>query len=220
MVYGLWHVVPHRGLIIWSGIMLSVLVLRAVSYGLYRRHVATRPTSTFWTSAFTAGSAASGALWGAIGVLLFPSESLEYQLFILFILMGMGAGAVTSLTAYMPAFYAFLPICLLPISVVLFQQSDPIHTALAIMTIAYVAGLTFFGRTLNKALTESLSLRFENIELVQELSVQRDEAERANIAKRNFSRLRATICASRCTRFGFSLRHSASVSSIPKCEKS
>jgi signal transduction histidine kinase/CheY-like chemotaxis protein len=120
------------------------------------------------------------------GMFLFPPESLEYQLFILFILMGMGAGAISSLTAYMPAFYAFLPISLLPISVMLFRQSEPIHTALAVMTIAYVAALSFFGRTLNKALTESLSLRFENIDLVQELSVQRDEAERANIAKSKF----------------------------------
>jgi signal transduction histidine kinase len=100
--------------------------------------------------------------------------------------MGMGAGAVTSLTAYMPAFYAFLPVSLLPISVVLFQENEPIYIALGVMTIAYVAGLSFFGRTLNRALTETLSLRFENLELVQELSVQRDEAERANIAKSKF----------------------------------
>jgi signal transduction histidine kinase len=86
----------------------------------------------------------------------------------------------------MPAFYAFLPICLVPISVVLFDQGAPIHTALAVMTLAYVTGLSFFGRTLNRALTESLSLRFENVDLVHELSVQRDEAERANIAKSKF----------------------------------
>jgi two-component system, sensor histidine kinase len=186
MVYGLSDVVPHSGLVIWASAMVFLLALRGASYWLYRRRGASNPRSTFWTTAFTIGSAASGALWGAVGVFLFPPDALEYQLFILFILMGMGAGAVTSLTAYMPAFHAFLPICLLPISVVLFQQTEPIHTALGIMTIAYVAGLTFFGRTLNKALTESLSLRFENVELVQELSVQRDEAQRANIAKSKF----------------------------------
>jgi signal transduction histidine kinase len=186
MVYGLWNVVPHEGLVVWGCIMVAVLAVRGMTYGVYRRYAGAHPSSTHWTAGFTVGSALSGALWGAVGVFLFPSESLEYQLFILFILMGMGAGAVTSLTAYMPAFYAFLPICLLPISVVLFQQAEPIHTALGVMTVAYVAGLSFFGRTLNRALTESLSLRFENIELVQELSVQRDEAERANIAKSKF----------------------------------
>jgi signal transduction histidine kinase/CheY-like chemotaxis protein len=186
MVYGLWDVVSRAHLVIWASTMVGVLALRGASYALYRRHAASVSASRVWTRGFTIGSAASGALWGAVGVFLFPTDSLEYQLFILFILMGMGAGAVTSLTAYMPAFYAFLPICLLPISVVLFRQSEPIHTALAVMTLAYVAGLSFFGRTLNKALTESLSLRFENVDLVQELSVQRDEAERANIAKSKF----------------------------------
>jgi two-component system, sensor histidine kinase len=186
MVYGLWDVVAHDGLVIWACAMLAVLALRAGSYWLYRRRAEPHATSILWTAAFTIGSGLAGALWGAAGVFLFPSDALEYQLFILFILMGMGAGAISSLTAYMPAFYAFLPISLLPISVMLFREGEPIHMALAIMTIAYVAALSFFGRTLNKALTESLSLRFENIDLVQELSVQRDQAERANIAKSKF----------------------------------
>jgi hypothetical protein len=137
MVYGLWDVVAHDGLVIWACAMLAVLALRAGSYWLYRRRAEPHATSILWTAAFTIGSGLAGALWGAAGVFLFPSDALEYQLFILFILMGMGAGAISSLTAYMPAFYAFLPISLLPISVMLFREGESIHMALAIMTIAY-----------------------------------------------------------------------------------
>jgi signal transduction histidine kinase len=186
MVYGLWSVVPRSSLITWACVMTVVLAVRSASYWAYRRNEAADPHSNRWAAVFTLGSALSGALWGTAGVFLVPEHALGYQLFMLFILMGMGAGAVTSLTAYMPAFYAFLPTCLLPISIVLFRENEPIYIALGVMTIAYVAGLSFFGRTLNRALTETLSLRFENLELVQELSVQRDEAERANIAKSKF----------------------------------
>ena len=186
MVYGLWSVVPASTLVIWACVMTAVLAVRGASYWAYRRYGLADPHSNRSTLVFTLGSALSGALWGAAGVFLVPENALAYQLFILFILMGMGAGAVTSLTAYMPAFYAFLPVSLLPISVVLFRENEPIYIALGVMTIAYVAALSFFGRTLNRALTETLSLRFENLELVEELSVQRDEAERANIAKSKF----------------------------------
>src|SRR5689334_6102108 len=127
MVYGLWSIVPASTLVIWACVMTAVLAVRGASYWAYRRHGLADPHCNRSALIFTLGSALSGALWGAAGVLLVPENALAYQLFILFILMGMGAGAVTSLTAYMPAFYAFLPVSLLPISVLLFRENEPIY---------------------------------------------------------------------------------------------
>jgi two-component system, sensor histidine kinase len=185
MIYGLWRVEPSRGLLVWAGAAAATLALRAAYYLAYRRR-ALEPARAVWSRGAVICSAASGALWGAAGLFLFPSGLLQYQLFILFILMGMGAGAVSSLTAYMPAFYAFVPAALLPIGARLMPINDPIHIALGVMTFAYVGGLSFFARTINRTITESLSLRFENIDLVRELSEQRDEAERANVGKSKF----------------------------------
>ena len=75
---------------------------------------------------------------------------------------------------------------LLPIGTRLVLINDPIHIALGVMTFAYVGGLSFFARTIHRTIIESLNLRFENIDLVRELSEQRDEAERANVAKSKF----------------------------------
>jgi two-component system, sensor histidine kinase len=185
MVFALWDVVAQTGLMVWGGAMVLVLAARAALGWGYRRTALHSPHH-LWAVGFTAGAGATGVLWGVVGAFMFPADSLDHQMFILFILMGMGAGAITSLTAYMPALHAYLPISLLPISVVLVRIGDPIHIALGIMTFAYVAGLTFFARTINRAFIDSLSLRFENIDLVQALSEQRDEAERANIAKSMF----------------------------------
>ena len=185
MVFGLWDEVSNSNLIVWLSIMGVVLVARALLYWMHRTK-ARDPGGKMWALGFTLGSGVSGMLWGAVGIFLFPHESLEYQIFILFILMGMGAGAMSSLTAYLPALYAYLPISLLPMGVMLIRVNDPIHIALGIMTFAYVGALIFFAHTINKALIESFSLRFRNIDLIQELSMQRDEAERANIAKSKF----------------------------------
>jgi signal transduction histidine kinase/CheY-like chemotaxis protein len=182
--FGLWGVVSPVLLTAWGGAMLFSLLARAV-LGL-AFHRSSDPSRRIWGTGFAVGSGLTGAIWGLAGVLLLPPESLEYQLFILFVLMGLGAGAITTLTAYMPAFHAFLPVSLLPIGVTMIFGGDRIHIALGIMTITYVAGLTFFARILNRTFVESLSLRFENVDLVQALSVQRDEAERANVAKSKF----------------------------------
>ena len=183
--YGLESVVPRAALAIWGAVAIVALALRFAFYLAFRRARSRRAYESLARGAVIC-SAVSGTVWGAAGFFLFLPESLEYQLFILFVLMGMGAGAISSLTAYMPAFYAFLPVCLIPIGLQLLDVGDPIHVALGTMTFAYLAALSFFARTLNRTIIESLRLRFQNIDLVRELSEQRDTAERANIAKSKF----------------------------------
>ena len=65
MVYGLWDVVSRERLVIWATAMFLVLVLRGASYVLYRRYAASLSSTRVWTSGFTIGSGASGALWGS-----------------------------------------------------------------------------------------------------------------------------------------------------------
>lgn len=67
---------------------------------------------------------------------------------------------------------------MLPAAATLFTRYDPIHIALALMTIVYAAALAFFGRTINKALMELLGLRSQNIDRVRELSEPRDDLVR------------------------------------------
>lgn len=185
IVYGLLAVVPTEALVIWASAALLALVLRLQFYLMFRRADSNASHEGLARGAVIC-SAVSGALWGSAGLFLFPAGSLEYQLFILFVLMGMGAGAVSSLTAYMPAFYAFLPVCLIPIGLQLFGVGDPIHLALGTMTFAYLGGLCFFARTLNRTIVDSLRLRFQNIDLVRQLSEEKDAADRANIGKSKF----------------------------------
>ncbi len=185
MIYGLWGIVAQTRLILWISAMMTVLVARLLSYIAYRRR--NSPDSSMpYAVIFTIGTGLTGLLWGSAGVVLFPVQGLEYQLFILFILLGMGAGAVLSLSTYLPAFYAFFPITMLPTSLVLFLQNGPIYTALAIMTLVYVIALSFFAHNINRSLRLTLSLRFENVQLVEQLRQQKEEAVEANSAKSRF----------------------------------
>lgn len=94
----------------------------------------------------------TGLLWGAGSVMLFPAEGLEYQLLILFVLVRMGAGSVSSVTTYLPAFFAFFSISMIPIAIELFTVGEPIYLALGIMTIAYIIAISYSGLDLNRTL--------------------------------------------------------------------
>ena len=185
LLFGLWKVVPQSQLNIWMSLMVLLIAVRAATYFVYRRNVDSAQTRRYGTY-FVIGTGLTGLLWGISGVMLFPSNELNYQLLILFVLVGMGAGSVSSLTVYLPAFFAYFPVSMLPVAIVLFMQGDSIHLALGVMTIAYIIAISYFGINLNRSLVQSLRLRFENMELVEQLRQQKDEAEHANLSKTKF----------------------------------
>ncbi len=187
MLHGLWGIVSQDRLSLWMGLMLLVLAVRLLTYMAYRRTAGDGGGGGGHAAfIFTLGTGLTGLLWGSASVALFPEQGLEYQLFIMFILMGMGAGAVLSLSAYLPAFYAFFPVSMLPSSGMLFLQDDPIHTALAVMTVVYVGALSYFAHNINRSQRLTLTLRFENVQLVEQLRRQKEEAVQANSAKTRF----------------------------------
>jgi signal transduction histidine kinase/CheY-like chemotaxis protein len=185
LMFGLWNVVSKTTLVIWMALMLLVIVARIIVYVDFRRHFKAELVQRYGLY-FIVGTGLTALVWGIGGVLLFPVEKLEYQLFILFVLVGMGAGAVSSLTAYLPAFYAFLPISMLPIAIKFYFVGGPIHVSLAMMCTVYIIALSYFALKINRTLKQSLKLGFENIDLVKQLHQQKDRAERANKAKSKF----------------------------------
>jgi len=185
MLYGLWGVVSQAALTIWMTLLLIVVTVRVLTLASYRRYFKPEHAKRHGLY-FILGSGVAGLLWGVGAVVLYPDQGIEYQLFILVILVGMGAGSMSSLTTYLPAFFAYFPTSLLPISILLMMGGDPLHLSLGIMAVAYVIALTYFALNINRSLIQSLELRFENIELVEQLRQQKDEAEQANIAKSKF----------------------------------
>jgi len=183
--YGLWDVASHTALVVWMSLIVSVAAIRSWLYFFYQRHIDLHNAQRV-IRFFVIGSAASGVIWGIGVAVLFPAEQLEYQLFLLFFLVGMGTGSMLTLTAYLPVFFAYFPASMLPVGIVLFSANDPIHLSLGIMTFVFVILLSYIGVKANRTLKQTLRLRFENIHLVEQLREQKDEAELANSAKSKF----------------------------------
>lgn len=185
LALALWGITAPTVLGSWCAALAVVAVLRALSFWSYRRSAVDRYEAR-WRTYAVLGAAGSGLVWGVGGAVLYPAGSFEYQLLVLFVLVWLGAGAVTSLSVYLPAFFAYFPFSMLPITGSLLTQADRIHVVLGIIAIIYVVALSFYARGLNRSLVETLKLRFENVDLVAELARKSDEAERANVGKSKF----------------------------------
>ncbi|MGH9428313.1 MAG: hypothetical protein ACRD2L_18670 [Terriglobia bacterium] len=91
----LWNNIFHGILLSWLICIQLTALLRCVLLMKYRR----KPDAENWGPWFFAGTLVSGLCWGAAGVLLFPGHSVPHQTFLAFVLGGMSAGAVTTLSA-------------------------------------------------------------------------------------------------------------------------
>lgn len=185
IVVGLWDVVPVTRLVIWGGVAMFLVALGLVAFIVYPRRILD-PSSQNWLNVGTLWLATVGVVWGAAGVLLFPPHRLEHQVLLILAIGGLSAGAVPTLGAYLPWFYALFPVTVLPLAIRLLLSPEPKHLTIGMWVLVYAAGIIGSAHVVNRTFSKSLRLQFENADLAQELAVQRDEAERANSAKSKF----------------------------------
>ncbi|MEH6608558.1 MAG: hybrid sensor histidine kinase/response regulator [Halioglobus sp.] len=185
LVYAFWDLVAHTTLLGWMAAMLLMLCARLSVYFLFKRRFDESKLKRYQTFLIL-GSASAGIIWGAGGLIMFLPDQLEYQLLILLSLLGMASGSAFSLSIYLPAYFAFVPLMLMPITVQLLLGGDNVHIALASVTLIFLVAQTIFNMKINKGLTITMALRYENLDLIDQLQEQKVEAERANNAKSIF----------------------------------
>jgi signal transduction histidine kinase len=166
-----------------AGWLLSVLLL-ALGREVHRRTYLNRNPagneSQRWGRQFLCGVAANGALWGAAGYLFFTAESYTLQVFLAFVLMGMASGGIATLSALPGAYLLFVIPALTPYGVQLLRSGDKLHLAMAGMLVLYFSMMITIGHRLYRTGRHSLRLRFQNLDLLSDLTESKARQELAN----------------------------------------
>ncbi|MGE0684215.1 MAG: sensor histidine kinase [Candidatus Binatia bacterium] len=171
------HTVPASLLFIWLGGMAGTLSLRAFSTHLYYNQQVDAGTQTHWRRQFfLVGAGLTGALWGITAIVFFPYLSQIQQFFLTLTLCGTAAGAVATLGADKAAFVVFVAPIFFPTTIRLMQLSDTPIVA-GILTLSFVLTLFVTSRSQYETVLRSLTLRFQNLHLIQHLSAAKQQAE-------------------------------------------
>ena len=180
----LWEAVDLELLKIWVVLAVILPIARLALFYLNWKSLTDGNSKTFRQFIFI-GNLISGLLWGASTVWFFP-ETLEYQLFMLFMLGGIALGASNSDANYLPGYYAYIWSSLSLLVVALMLVGEEIQIGIGITTILFIIAISIYGRASHKTTYESIKLRFENDDLVQKLEEKTLLAEKANTSKSKF----------------------------------
>ena len=166
-------------LLIWYAFLIIVYACRIEMTRRYYRVKPSGKQQEKWLRGFRFSSLMIGITLGSISFLFYPSADVPHQMFAVVLLNGMAAGALTVLVADVFCFTAYVLVLLLPVIAVSFSYGDLLHVSVGIMVMAFLMTIIRASRDLNKIVTTSLQLRYENLSLVTNL-----EQEKSRLSNR------------------------------------
>jgi signal transduction histidine kinase len=181
-----WNVVDNAYLGAWLAAGFAAALIRLVSWRAFRGTEFAPGTARRWIRHAMFGAGLNGAIWGSGALFMFPPGQIGYHLVYVFAAMMMGVAAMFSFSVHLPTFLAFFIVSAVPATLGLIAQGTLLHYELAAAIAIFIAVAMRFVREFNRVFVNAQRLRFENLELVGELTAQKEAAVAANLAKSRF----------------------------------
>lgn len=169
-----WEVVQGTLALTWLGLMLAVLVVRAVIYADYRR---SRPLDAAQTvrmlRRYRIGILATGMVWGMVPLIMFPSGDAVHQVFLAFVIAGVCAGATASLSVDRISNLGFIVPPLVTLMVAFLSEHGAMPVVMAGMVAMYMLFVVQSSIQSHRQFHDNLRLR--NEALAQESVLQQQK---------------------------------------------
>jgi len=189
------NVVEAGVLLGWLGFLLASIVWRVV---LTRWFAASNPDDDamrVWVRRYVLATAWTGVAWGLAGIFLLPDAAPTHQIVTAFVLGGVAAGAVTSLSPVFSAYVAFVVPTLVPVAVQFLLMGGETGYGMAAMYVLFLAYLLKVGLSQGEDLERAQRLAIEKEGLVADLTKQKAVAEGLNAELRQQVAERESIAA-------------------------
>ncbi len=190
----LWQQEASWVMAAWLAAILVNQAWRGVLARAYRRAQPRVADAARWGAYWAIGSTLAGALWGAAAIAMFPA-SPSYQALFIVCQFGVILGGLNLTAVYKPSFYGFVLAALVPLIARVAVEGDQVHLFTAGVLGVVLVFVLAFGRQVNGVLTQSLAMRYENVDLIRELQAQTEAALAARAAAESASRAKSQFLA-------------------------
>lgn len=179
-------------LLAWLGYMAFISLCRVVMVGIYSGRSQGRRNPLVWYRLYVVGTLLQSLGWGATMIGVFPLELDIHQLATAFILGGLCAAALTTMSADPISYFIFIIPILFPMVIHFSMQGDSQDIAIATILACYFLFLTAAVRRSHTLLMKTLTLRFINAELLDRVTQEKEEVLALNTELQQEIRTRRT----------------------------
>ncbi|HHO76308.1 MAG TPA: GGDEF domain-containing protein [Deltaproteobacteria bacterium] len=175
----LWKVIPHGRLTVWCSVNICYALLRYVIIYYYKRHFS-KTNFQAWKIGTFISFGIAGILFGSSGILLIDPSHFEYVIFLYFIAGGMVVGSAGSYHNDLPIYFVYSSTVFMIPTAGLYLLDMGISTPMVVLGIIFYVIVSVMAIRLSRDLSESLLLRYDNIQLVKSLEEAKTHTERLN----------------------------------------
>ncbi len=186
LVWVLWGHVAPTVLLGWLGAFVIYSLVRMAMTRAYRRQAVGSLDHRAWMTRVQWALAVGGSFWAIACFLFYVPDRIEYQLFLVTMLLGAVVSGLVTLAVYPPAYMVFMTPFVVATIIRYGIENDPLHWGIALAAIAVLFLFTNFARYIRNTFVASLRLRMELAARNRELAERNREVERANLAKSRF----------------------------------
>ena len=168
----LWQVYPRWLLLLWMALFSVVVIARLLDRKLYLQNASSHSIK-HWRNRVAIGASVTGLIWGVFGlsaVLMTPD--VVYCIPIVFMIGGMLAGAVLLYSAYLPAYYGYAGLAVIPVVTSLLLRGGWLSVSMGAGAGAYAAAIGLIGYRNYHRIRDNLILRVEQAALLADLRTQ------------------------------------------------
>jgi signal transduction histidine kinase/CheY-like chemotaxis protein len=172
--------------LIWWGALVGLTLLRAVGWHWAISRLDHPGHVKAIYRQFLFGSAASGCLWGLLGLIGYDFDAPREIILIVLALSGMTAGAVSSLSAFFEIYAVYAIPTMMPLLIRLLFHGDAQSVIESGLGLTFLAVNLAYSRQYHGILGEAIALRFQREELIEDLTAEKLRVEQASRAKSQF----------------------------------
>ncbi|HTY24913.1 MAG TPA: ATP-binding protein [Desulfomonilaceae bacterium] len=175
----LWKVVSHDRIVVWVLAYAALFLGRHCLTHFFNKQEPDEDEVIKWGKWHTLAVSAGGLMWGVAGVWLFPQGAILHQFLLAIFVAGIGAASIVIYSPTKDYAFNLLP-ALLPLSFRFIYEYDKFHVITGSVMLLFAGVLLVTGRRMHTVYADSLMLRYDKEELVEDLKqeiAQRDRLQ-------------------------------------------
>src|SRR5690349_5335773 len=183
-----WPRFSHAFLALWFACFAAFALARLAVARSFLRLEPPAAELDRWARYAALGYGATGLTWGILGAAALPMAHGDpmYALWILFLIALFAVLQAQTTGSHPLVFRTFLVCAMTPMVAMTIAVPGPFYP-LGLLAEALLAGMALLiGNSGHRYVVESIRMRFEHVELLEDLRRQKEEVDRANDAKTRF----------------------------------
>jgi PAS domain S-box-containing protein len=161
--------VPHVNILVWLLMMLSIVVARITLYHRFRRVSEGPFVGDYWKAAYLILALVSGIFWGLSAFIIFPAGNPELISLFVLVIASLSAATTVSHSSIKMAPASWAVPAMLLYAIRCFMGMGQFGYTVGSLIILYLCTILRYSFIHNNSITSAIALKFENLELLQEV---------------------------------------------------